>query len=323
MRSSETTIILPVYGKSEFLEEAIQSVIDQTSHDWKLIIADDGSDERTQAWLGLWLTSRGDSRISWHRRETNLGLFSNLNKAIKDSTNSWIILLCSDDRLMPSALEQLYLLRKEWQDARLILSTFNSMNADGSARPSDSARHHDKISDKTALIQPKEMVMSLLRLGSINGNLTGMAFSRELLEDAGPFREEWRHAADWEWIVRAAGQSSVLMNRSPIACIRTHEAQLSNTNRRSGDEVSEIADVVVMLVSHPLLSDVSRRHKWASHIMQFQLWNILTGKTGYSLRSILQALSAVQNSVGIWHATAAMLKFLPVRLGLRISSKQS
>ena len=37
------TIIIPNFNKQEFLEECINSVIDQSFREWKLIIIDDGS----------------------------------------------------------------------------------------------------------------------------------------------------------------------------------------------------------------------------------------------------------------------------------------
>ena len=39
------TILIPVYGHSPWLHEAVESVISQESNNWNLLIADDGSDE--------------------------------------------------------------------------------------------------------------------------------------------------------------------------------------------------------------------------------------------------------------------------------------
>ena len=71
------------------------------------------------------------------------------------------------------------------------------------------------------------MIPSLLRLGSLNGNITGMAFSKALWIEAGGFREDWSHASDWEWLIRASEIGPILLNREPIAEIRTHGSQLS------------------------------------------------------------------------------------------------
>jgi glycosyltransferase involved in cell wall biosynthesis len=41
------TVVVPVYGESEWLVEALTSVVEQTSSEWKLLIADDGLYKKT------------------------------------------------------------------------------------------------------------------------------------------------------------------------------------------------------------------------------------------------------------------------------------
>ena len=45
------SIVLPTFNRREFLSPAIESVVAQTFTDWELIIADDGSDADTRAYL--------------------------------------------------------------------------------------------------------------------------------------------------------------------------------------------------------------------------------------------------------------------------------
>ena len=71
------TIILPIYGQSPWLKEALDSVITQASEDWKLLIADDGGDTTTKQWLQKRLDELKDQRIIWIERPINLGLFKN------------------------------------------------------------------------------------------------------------------------------------------------------------------------------------------------------------------------------------------------------
>jgi glycosyltransferase involved in cell wall biosynthesis len=313
------TILLPVYGESPWIHEALQSVTEQSIKDWKLVIADDGSDEETQSWLMEKLTELNDSRITWTKRPHNLGLFRNLNQAINETNSDWILLLCSDDRFKINAIDDLVKLHNKWPQAGLILSTFESINADGSKRDDDSAKHHDQLRKNTGLVQPESMVPSLLQLGSLNGNLTGMAFSKELWREAGPFREDWRHAADWEWLVRACELKALLLNRKPIASVRTHESQLSNHNRKSGHELIEIGEIVKSLMNHKLLDKEPKKKEWADHVMQHQLWNLIKIAPAKSLRNSIKDLSTIHETVGLRNAIISMLKYIPARVEKRLS----
>ena len=313
MNNAAITIVLPVYGRSELLEPALRSVLTQTSSNWQLLIADDGSDAVTQGFVEGWLAEHADPRIRWVRRPQNLGLFTNLNRGITEAKTDWVLLLCSDDLLLPSALHTIEALRQRWPEAALILTTFESINADGSARAADSAWHHDQINEQTALIQPEQMIPTLLQLGSVNGNLTGMAIRRSLWDSIGGFREDWRHASDWEWLCRAASQGPLVLNRKPIAQVRTHTKQLSNSNRRSGHELEEVAEVVQMLMTHPLLATEPRRNQWAAHVMQFQLWNLLKGAAGHKPEDWIRQVQAVHKGAGLRQTVISLITWLPER----------
>jgi GT2 family glycosyltransferase len=308
------TIVLPVYGRSELLAPALTSVLALEGEAWQLLIADDGSDAATAAFLEEWMQAHGNSRVQWQRRPRNLGLFANLNQAIAEATTAWVLLLCSDDLLLPGALRHLKQLRERWPEPNLILSTFHSINADASPRPADSAWHHDQVSPTTAVVPPERFVPALLQLGSLNGNLSGMAFRRALWEQAGPFRAQWRHAADWEWLLRAAEQGPVVLNRTPIAQVRTHASQLSNSNRRSGHELREVAEVVATLRQHPLLAEEPRRHDWAAAVMQHQLWNRVKQLLSHGPGPLLEALKPIHAAAGLRRTAQALLDSAPKRL---------
>jgi glycosyltransferase involved in cell wall biosynthesis len=308
------TILLPVHGRAELLGAALNSVLAQTSPAWRLRIADDGSDATTQQWLATWMERHASAHdVRWLRRPRNLGLFANLNAAIAAEAADWWLLLCSDDLLMPTAVDTLAATRRRWPEARLILSTFESIGPAGEPRPADSAAHHDRLSPATALIPSAGFVPALLELGSLNGNLTGMAFHSGLWHQAGPFRADWRHAADWEWLIRAAELGPVLLNRTPIARVRTHPAQLSNANRQGGHDTREVAAVVGQLRRHPLLRAEPRRHQWAAHVMQFHLWNLLKQLRHGQSGGLGSRLRAIQHAAGLMQTVGALVAWLPER----------
>jgi glycosyltransferase involved in cell wall biosynthesis len=310
----QISILLPVYGRSDLLGTALSSVLKLKNEKWELIIADDGSDEKTQLFLDQWIKQYGDDRVRWIRREQNIGLFANINSAIKEAFSEWVLLLCSDDLLMPSAVDRIVELRHQWPEAGLILSTFESINADGSAREPVNAWHHDNICKNTSLVEPEVFIPALLQFGSLNGNLTGMAFSQKLWKKAGPFKTNWRHAGDWDWLLRGADVGSLILNRKPIAKVRTHDMQLSNENRVSGHEIQEVAEVVNTLKRHQRLVGCNKRNRWAAHIMQHQLWNLLKQYGVWDIRMVLKGVATIRKASSMRETSLALLAYLPERM---------
>ncbi|QNJ07677.1 beta-glycosyltransferase/ family 2 [Synechococcus sp. Minos11] len=183
-------------------------------------------------------------------------------------------------------------------------------------RENSSVLHHDEISLASRKIESKHATPLLIKYGSINGNITGMVFSKQLFNDAGPFREDWRHAADWEWLIRATEKGPILLNRKPIAVVRTHEEQLSVKNRKSGHELVEVSEVVKILLNHPDLASMKSKKIYASHIMQFQLWNLIKTNTLH-LSERLDGFQRIHESSGIVETFLAFVMWFPVRIKRR------
>jgi len=91
------SVILPVYNGAEYLAEAIHSVLGQTFSDFRLIVVDDGSTDRTPDVL----TSFSDPRLHVIRFPENRGRVAALNTAIAESASEFIARMDADDICRP------------------------------------------------------------------------------------------------------------------------------------------------------------------------------------------------------------------------------
>ena len=95
---------MPVYNTDlKELEEAIQSVINQSYHHWELCIADDAS-PRAGIREKLESFAFKDARIKLTFRDTNGGISEACNSAAQLATGDYIGFLDHDDTLSPNAL---------------------------------------------------------------------------------------------------------------------------------------------------------------------------------------------------------------------------
>ena len=88
------SIIMPSYNTANYIEESIQSVLNQTYTNWELIIVDDCSTDNTDEIISKFLE---DKRIHYFKNEKNLGAAVSRNKALREANGRWIIFLDSDD----------------------------------------------------------------------------------------------------------------------------------------------------------------------------------------------------------------------------------
>lgn len=96
------SIIMPSYNTASFIEETIQSVLNQTYTNWELIIVDDCSTDNTDEVL----ENIKDSRIRYFKNDKNSGAAVSRNKALCEARGQWIAYLDSDDLWMPEKLEK-------------------------------------------------------------------------------------------------------------------------------------------------------------------------------------------------------------------------
>ena len=101
------SIIVPNFNKDLFIEETIQSVINQSYTNWELIIVDDLSTDNSIKKIEDF--TRLDSRISLFVRNNKIGGGSACrNLGLKMAQGKYIIFCDSDDWLEPNALFKFY-----------------------------------------------------------------------------------------------------------------------------------------------------------------------------------------------------------------------
>ena len=76
MNKKKFAIFITSYNYAEYISQAIESVINQTDPDWHLYIVDDCSTDNTEEIVKKYVEK--DSRISWRKREKNIGGIQNI-----------------------------------------------------------------------------------------------------------------------------------------------------------------------------------------------------------------------------------------------------
>lgn len=87
------SVVMPVYNGVLYIEEAVQSILDQTFTDFELIIIDDGSTDGTTDLL----KTLKDTRIKLIFFEKNKGVSSATNQGFKEAKGTYIARMDGDD----------------------------------------------------------------------------------------------------------------------------------------------------------------------------------------------------------------------------------
>lgn len=132
---SKYTFLLPAY-KTQFLQEAIQSIVNQTCSDWQLIVSDDCSPEDIYSIV----TGFQDGRINYQRNEQNIGgknLVDHWNLLLNLCQTEYCILASDDDVYEPTFLEEIDFLTEKYPLVDLFHARAQCINAEGNVFKED------------------------------------------------------------------------------------------------------------------------------------------------------------------------------------------
>src|SRR5436190_7900102 len=97
------SIITPSYNSGKYISRTIDSVMNQTHHNWELIIVDDCSTDNTQQII---TDTFSDNRIKFYKLPKNQGSGVARNFAIEKASGNYMAFLDSDDLWKPEKLEK-------------------------------------------------------------------------------------------------------------------------------------------------------------------------------------------------------------------------
>ncbi len=94
------SVIIPAYNHEAYIEECLDSVFNQTFHDFEIVITDDGSTDRTVEKIKRFT----DPRIKLFRHKKNQGACVAANNCLLNAQGQYIAMLSSDDAWKPEKL---------------------------------------------------------------------------------------------------------------------------------------------------------------------------------------------------------------------------
>ena len=118
----EISVIIPAYNAIDYLDEALDSIINQSFEDLEIICVDDGSTDTTLERLEYYASK--DSRVQVYTQE-NQGPGGASNTGLSKAKGKYVYFMDADDILELNALEELYNIMEEKELDFVIFKAIN------------------------------------------------------------------------------------------------------------------------------------------------------------------------------------------------------
>lgn len=99
----KVSIIIPVYNASQYIDQCVASVADQSYTEWELLLVDDGSTDDSLAKCREWAAK--DRRIV-ALPQRNAGPSAARNTGLNNASGEYVVFVDADDSIAPNCIEE-------------------------------------------------------------------------------------------------------------------------------------------------------------------------------------------------------------------------
>ena len=216
--SPKVSVCIPVYNRPVFVAEAIESVLGQTFTDFELIVTDNCSTDNTPEVVKSYAAK--DNRIKYYRNQYNMGVGSNINRALLLARGEYIKLLFSDDRLSPRCLELFVDALDNHPKVSLATSYARSFGDQNNIKDASCFPGTGELDGKT---YQKDLLLNR----NWPGSPSFVMFRRKDLH-IGLFQHTWYWLGDLEMWMRLLGVGNAYIIPEILNSFRIHDEQESS-----------------------------------------------------------------------------------------------
>jgi glycosyltransferase involved in cell wall biosynthesis len=223
----QVSVIIPSFNHGSYISEAVSSVLSQTEQDLEIIVVDDGSKDDSLKILGAF----SDPRLRIIPQE-NQGAHAAINRGLREASSDIFAILNSDDSYAPERLAHMLKILETDPQAGLIGSYIEIINSKSSTL---GIKHGYQDCSPWNLPQPDRSFRagSDLHAALLTENYwsttSNLVFRKSLYKKVGEFRT-LRYVHDWDFALRMAQQTKLVLVPEPLVRYRVHE---SNTIREN------------------------------------------------------------------------------------------
>ena len=276
------SIIVPVYNGEDLILETLESVRLQQYSPIELILVDDASSDRTASVVSEWMRSRNVENCTLISLEKNLGKSSAVNAAFNLFRGEYIMVLDSDDVLLPEAIGEEVRFLTQHQDVGMVFARAYAMKG---RTKTNSVLGGFRDSDDFFDLQQR--YGDLLLKG--NAIISSTALMRgEVVKKVGLFNTSLRYTHDWEYWIRVAKTTRIGFLNRPVLYYRTLQPMSSSMNR-----LGTFQETVLLL--HEATATTKRAALLKALLYQTKYYLWLSYHDGDPLQMFRIALSGVRS----------------------------
>ena len=208
------SVVTSVYNGEEYLEECINSVLNQTLQDFEYIILNNGSTDETANILNKF----ADPRLKIVHQD-NLGISASLNKGARLSRCDLIAHLDADDYSLSQRLEKQVTFMEQHPEVIICGSRFKELLGE------------EPFAQKVRFIETDQAIRKSMSLFNPFSH-SAVIFRKKTFFESGGYNCQYKYAQDYDLWVRMLNFGEARILKEELGMVRMSEQSESNKNAK-------------------------------------------------------------------------------------------
>jgi len=244
----KVSICIPIYNGEQYLEDALNSVLNQTYKNFEVVIVDDQSTDKSHEIAKSYALN--DTRIHVFKNEKNLGLVGNWNKCIELAKGEWIKFVFQDDLITDNCLE---LMMASANDKSRFIACYRDFlfEADVNEGTIETFRKYPRLSDvfeKKINVNNVYFAQTVLSCpDNFIGEPTSTLIHKTVFDQYGYFNPSFSQLCDIEYWIRIGVNEGLTIIPHYLAHFRVHSNSTTSLNAKQHNfRTHELEDLLLL-----------------------------------------------------------------------------
>jgi len=273
IKAGLVSVIVASYNHAEYLEQRMESLINQTYPDIEILVIDDCSTDHS---IDVLKKYEFHPKVKLVIREKNGGWVTVSNQGVDLSVGEYIIFANCDDACDKHMIERLVIGIRSSPNIAISYCRSLMIDKSGKSLGDDFALRESAFKLRCradTILSAREMCRFLLH-SCVIPNLSAALFRRDCYISAGGLSPDYRVCSDWDLFFRNVAHHDVYYVAEPLNKFRQHQT----TIRSSTKERILYGEIIGLLLGRIALLDLTPMERtrfrlrvmyiWSSHILR-------------------------------------------------------
>lgn len=225
-----TSVLIPLYNHAPYIAECLDSVLAQEHENLELLLIDDGSSDDGFAIAMRWKEAHADrfARIEFER-QVNAGITKTFDRLLRKSTGSAILVLASDDVLLPGSISSRLLLLQQPG----VMAVFgDAIPIDGESKVTGTSAMAElgRPCSRAAMSDPRTLPWELIFRWNVYGSVLMCRREGLLNPDGSSVLNLEIFSEDMQLYYLLASRDALRFLNQPVVKYRVHGTNTSHTS---------------------------------------------------------------------------------------------